>query len=57
VAVAVTGKVHGGDLEILGREDSGWHVRRRVVGPRFDTAERRLVVDATVGLGDLEVRH
>src|SRR5439155_842934 len=57
VAVAVTGKVHGGDLEILGRDESGWHVHQRVVGRQFEAAERRLVVDATVGLGDLEVRH
>ena len=57
VAVAVTGKVRGGDMDILGREESGWHVRHRVVEPSFEKAERRLVVDATVGLGDLEVRH
>ena len=57
VALEVNGKVHGGDANILGRKESGWRFRKRVVDPGAEKATRRLVLDVDVGLGDLEVRH
>lgn len=57
VAVSVTGSVRGGDMQILGRERDGWRVRDRVVDPSFAEAKTRLLLDATVGFGDVEVRR
>ncbi|MDX6647165.1 MAG: hypothetical protein QOK40_2892 [Miltoncostaeaceae bacterium] len=57
VPVEVIGRVEGGQLRILGQQDDGVNVRRRVVDPGFARARTRLVLDARVGLGDLEVRR
>jgi phage shock protein PspC (stress-responsive transcriptional regulator) len=57
VAVEVRGRVEGGRLEILGQEDDGVNVSREVADPGFARARTRLVLDAEVGLGNLEVRR
>lgn len=57
VPVEVISHVRAGDSEILGHDEDGWRIRDRVVDPGFANADRRLVVDATVGIGDVEVRR
>jgi phage shock protein PspC (stress-responsive transcriptional regulator) len=55
VPAAIDGKVRGGDLTLLDREESGWRVHERVIDPSFANADRRIVLDVDVGLGDVEV--
>jgi predicted membrane protein len=55
--VDVTGEVRWGDAEVLGREEHGRNSRERIVDPGFEQADRRLVVDARVGGGELRVRR
>jgi predicted membrane protein len=57
VAADVSGEVRGGDLKLFGREESGWRVDDRVVDSKFDDAAKRIVLDVSAGLGDVEVRR
>jgi phage shock protein PspC (stress-responsive transcriptional regulator) len=57
VPVEVTGRVQGGDLSVLDERDDGVDVREHAVDPGFEGARKRLVLDAEVGLGHLEVRR
>jgi len=55
--VEVHGKVGAGDATILGLQDSGWRVDRDIVAGRGLSTQPVLVLDAHVGLGELEVRR
>jgi predicted membrane protein len=57
VAVDVTGKVRGGDLKLFDREESGWRVDDHVIDSNFDNAAKKLVLEVSAGLGDVEVRR
>ena len=58
VAVAVTADARWGEVDVLGRETEGRHSRGRYVDPGFDTAARRLVVEAEIrGPGEISVRR
>jgi phage shock protein PspC (stress-responsive transcriptional regulator) len=57
VAVDVTSEVEWGDADVLGREEDGRDSHERVVDPGFGDADRRLVVEAHVRGGELNVRR
>ena len=57
VPVAVIGEVGGGEADILGRRTDGRDANERFVDAQFDNAPTRLVVDASVGAGELDVRR
>jgi phage shock protein PspC (stress-responsive transcriptional regulator) len=57
VSVDATGKAGAGDVTVLGRRDDGWDAREHVVENAVGDAGARLVIDAEVGLGDLEIRR
>jgi phage shock protein PspC (stress-responsive transcriptional regulator) len=57
VAVDATGDARAGEVTVLGRDDDGWHVRERVVEQGPAGSEPRLVVDAEIGFGDIEIRR
>ena len=57
IPVAVTGKVHWGETDILGNREDGRGADARFVSAGFDDAPRRLVVDARVRGGELNVRR
>ena len=58
VAVAVTADARWGEIDLLGRETNGRDSRDRYVDPGFDTASRRLVVEAEMrGPGEISVRR
>jgi phage shock protein PspC (stress-responsive transcriptional regulator) len=58
VAVAVTADARWGEVDVLGRETDGRHARDRYVDPGFDSAARRLVVEAEIrGPGEISVRR
>ena len=58
VAVAVTADARWGEVDVLGRETDGRHSRDRYVDPGFDSASRRLVVEAEVrGPGEVSIRR
>jgi phage shock protein PspC (stress-responsive transcriptional regulator) len=57
VPVEVTGRVQGGNLGVLGEQEDGVDVREHAVDPGFERAPKRLVLDAEVGLGNLEIRR
>jgi phage shock protein PspC (stress-responsive transcriptional regulator) len=56
-AVDATADVEAGEVTVLGRDDDGWDVRERVVEEGAAGSQRRLVVEAKVGFGDLEIRR
>lgn len=58
VAIAVTADARWGEVDVLGRKADGRHARDRYVDPGFDSATRRLVVQAEVrGAGEISVRR
>ena len=58
VAVAVTTDARWGEVDLLGRETDGRDARDRYVDPGFDSASRRLVVEAEArGPGEITVRR
>jgi phage shock protein PspC (stress-responsive transcriptional regulator) len=57
VPVEVTGRVQGGNLSVLDEQEDGVDVREHAVDPGFERARKRLVLDAKVGLGNLEIRR
>ena len=57
VAVRVDGKVNVGDADVLGRHDSGTQIREQVSESGPSGATSRLVIDAKVGVGDLNIRR
>ena len=57
VAIDVTAAAQAGDLRVLGRQDDGWDVRERVVEDGSPGSDARLVLDAEVGFGDVEIRR
>ena len=57
VAVDVTGEAKWGEVDVLGRESEGRDSRHRVIDPSFEDADRRLVIDAHVRGGELNVRR
>jgi predicted membrane protein len=58
VAVAVTAEARWGDVDVLGRETDGRHARTGYVDPGFESASRRLVVEAEArGPGEVSVRR
>ena len=56
-AVRATGKVDWGEVSVLGLDGEGRDIGQTVSDERFDAAERRLVIDAHVRGGELEVRR
>jgi phage shock protein PspC (stress-responsive transcriptional regulator) len=57
VAVDASGEARAGEVTVLGRSDDGWHVDERVVEEPETGSEPRLVVDAEIGFGDVEIRR
>ena len=57
VAVDVTGEVKWGEVDMLGRGEDGRDAREHFVDAGFDDADRRLVLDADVRGGELNVRR
>ena len=57
VAVDVTGEVRWGEVDVLGRGEEGRHSREHFVDAGFYDADRRLVLDADVRGGELNVRR
>ena len=57
VAVRVDGKVNVGDADVLGRHDSGTQIREQVSESGPPGATSRLMIDAKVGVGDLNIRR
>ena len=57
VAVDVTGDVKWGEVDVLGRGEDGRDSREHFVDAGFFDADRRLVVDADVRGGELNVRR
>jgi hypothetical protein len=57
VAIDVTAAAQAGDLRVLSRRNDGWDVRERVVEEDAGGSGARLVLDAEVGLGDIEIRR
>jgi phage shock protein PspC (stress-responsive transcriptional regulator) len=57
VAVQVDGRVTVGNADVLGHHDSGTDVRNQVVDQGASASAARLVIDAKVGVGDLEVHR
>jgi phage shock protein PspC (stress-responsive transcriptional regulator) len=57
VAVRVDARVTAGEADVLGRHDGGTSVRDEVNAPGSPGAGSRLVIDARVGLGHLEVHR
>jgi hypothetical protein len=57
VAVDATADAEAGEVTVLGRDDDGWDVRERAVEAGAPGSQPRLVVDANVGFGDVEIRR
>jgi predicted membrane protein len=57
VAVDVTGDVKWGEVDVLGRGEDGRDSREHFVDAGFFDADRRLVLDADVRGGELNVRR
>ena len=57
VPVSVTGKVHWGEADELGNRQDGRDTDVRFVTTGFEDAPKRLVIDASVRGGELDVRR
>jgi predicted membrane protein len=57
VAVSVDGRATAGELSLFGSHWDGVNVRASSADPGFDSAERRLIIDARVGFGQIVVRR
>jgi phage shock protein PspC (stress-responsive transcriptional regulator) len=57
VVVDATVDADAGDVSLFGREDDGWDTRESTVDVPPDATEARLVVDAHVGAGHIEIRR
>ncbi len=55
VVVSVEGEVIAGELRLLGSRTDGVSISDTQVEPGFTEAERRLVIEATVGFGEVRV--
>lgn len=57
VAVSVTGRATAGEVTIFGSRSDGTAVDETFEDPGFDAAASRVIIDAAVGLGEVEVRR
>lgn len=57
VAVSVEGAATAGQLQLLDSRWEGVGISENTSDPGFDTASRRLIIDARVGFGQVEVRR
>jgi phage shock protein PspC (stress-responsive transcriptional regulator) len=57
VAVDVTADARAGDVNVLGRHDDGWQAHERVAEGGLDDSQGRLVLDAEVGFGEIDIRR
>lgn len=57
VEVDVTADTRAGDVSVLGRHDDGWDAHERVAEAGLEGSEGRLVLDAEVGFGEIEIRR
>lgn len=55
VSVTVRAEVTAGEIQILGSRWDGVSISHQKADPGFETAARRLVIDARVGFGQIEV--
>lgn len=55
VAVSVAARITAGELSLLGSRWDGVSINETATDPGFATASRRLVIEATVGFGQIEV--
>jgi phage shock protein PspC (stress-responsive transcriptional regulator) len=57
VPVKVDGKVKVGNADVLGRHEDGTEIHEQLSAPGAPAASSRLVIDAKVGIGDLNVHR
>jgi predicted membrane protein len=57
VPIGLEARVHGaawlGDLRVFGRKESGFVREVAITTEHFETAEKRVVIDARLGIGDI----
>jgi phage shock protein PspC (stress-responsive transcriptional regulator) len=57
VAVRASGRAGAGEIDVFGLDAEGRDVRKDVTDFDFENAERRLVIDARVGAGELRIER
>ncbi|MGH3102774.1 MAG: PspC domain-containing protein [Gaiellaceae bacterium] len=57
VAVEASANARAGEVTVLGRSDDGWDAHERALEDGLGGSRARLVLDAEVGFGDIEIRR